>query len=285
MLAAIRGTIGTQKLLSIAVPGLQRDMLAYNKQTGTDIFGPVDYVNIMAYDLMNRRDNVTAHQTSVQGALQAVQNYIAIGAPPSKINLGFAFYAKWFETQGDCGSNWLGCQTALLEDATTGADTHASGAMTFEKQNMVPQPDPNSLTVSPNGTCGSGTGLKCPSGCCSQYGNCGTGDDFCKSGCQHAFGTGCQDPDVAASWAVAQTKAITDTAQGGQYYWDKDQKLFWSFDTPQLMQQKFDTIVKPLGIGGVMAWSLGEDSFDWSHIKAIAGAVTHTTRPARRFHA
>ena len=40
----------------------------------------------MSYDLMNRRDNVTQHHTSVAGAEDAIKNYLDIGAPPEKIN-------------------------------------------------------------------------------------------------------------------------------------------------------------------------------------------------------
>jgi chitinase len=40
----------------------------------------------MSYDLMNRRDNVTRHHTSVADSDQVIQNYLAIGAPAEKMN-------------------------------------------------------------------------------------------------------------------------------------------------------------------------------------------------------
>jgi chitinase len=40
----------------------------------------------MSYDLMNRRDNVTKHHTSVADSEQVIKNYLAIGAPSEKIN-------------------------------------------------------------------------------------------------------------------------------------------------------------------------------------------------------
>lgn len=40
----------------------------------------------MTYDLMNRRDTVTKHHTSVAGSIETIENYLAIGAPPEKIN-------------------------------------------------------------------------------------------------------------------------------------------------------------------------------------------------------
>jgi hypothetical protein len=41
---------------------------------------------VMSYDLMNRRDNVTNHHSSVVDSIQTIENYLAIGAPPQKIN-------------------------------------------------------------------------------------------------------------------------------------------------------------------------------------------------------
>jgi hypothetical protein len=40
----------------------------------------------MSYDLMNRRDKVTKHHSSVAGSAETIENYLAIGAPPEKIN-------------------------------------------------------------------------------------------------------------------------------------------------------------------------------------------------------
>jgi hypothetical protein len=40
----------------------------------------------MSYDLMNRRDNVTNHHSSVVDSIQTIKNYLAIGAPPQKMN-------------------------------------------------------------------------------------------------------------------------------------------------------------------------------------------------------
>jgi chitinase len=40
----------------------------------------------MSYDLMNRRDKVTKHHTSVAGSERTIKNYLSIGAPPAKMN-------------------------------------------------------------------------------------------------------------------------------------------------------------------------------------------------------
>jgi chitinase len=133
--------------------------------------------------------------------------------------------------------------------------------------------DSTTLTVSYDGTCGPEKRTKCSSGCCSQYGNCGTSPEHCSGACQHAFGTGCVDPDVAGSWQLASKNGLTDEAAGGQYYFDAANRLFWTWDTPELMSKKFDQIVRKYKLGGVMAWSLGEDSFDWSHVRQMTREV------------
>lgn len=168
-LEAIRKEIG-DKLLSIAVPGRKQDFIAYTKEQGPKIFKSVDMVNVMSYDLINRRDNVTDHHTGVQGSLDTINEYLAIGADPEKLNLGFAYYAKWFTTapNSDCGENPLGCELAKLEN-DDGTDNGKSGALTFEASTVAAAP--KDLKESTNGQCGFGAAAKCPSGqCCSASG-------------------------------------------------------------------------------------------------------------------
>ncbi|KAI4710243.1 hypothetical protein J4E89_004694 [Alternaria sp. Ai002NY15] len=267
LLAAIRAAIG-KKLLSIAVPGKEgQSSYTCLKQ----IWPSVDFINVMSYDLMNRRDTVTKHHSSVVDAENSIKDYLAMGAPPSKLNLGFAYYAKYFTTQGDCSGSPLNCLIVLAEDAQ-GKDTLTSGAWTFERSRMRPV-DASSLIVSQDGTCGPEKRTKCETGCCSQHGHCGTSPEHCNGACQHAFGTGCTDADVAASWQLAAKYGVTDEVAGGQYYFDATNRLFWTWDTPELITRKFDNIVRKYKLGGVMAWSLGEDSADWSHIRHMAKEV------------
>ena len=220
---------------------------------------------------MNRRDTVTKHHSSAIDAENSIKDYLAMGAPPSKLNLGFAYYAKYFTTQGDCSGSPLNCPIVLAEDAQ-GKDTLTSGAWTFERSRMRPV-DASSLTVSQDGTCGPEKGTKCEIGCCSQHGHCGTSPEHCNGACQHAFGSGCTDADVAASWQLAAKHGVTDEVAGGQYYFDATNRLFWTWDTPELIARKFDNIVRKYKLGGVMAWSLGADSADWSHIRQMAKEV------------
>ncbi|TVY53476.1 Endochitinase B, partial [Lachnellula suecica] len=130
LLAAIRSAIGTDKLMSLATPGLERDMIAYTPEQAPAIWEQVDFVNIMTYDLMNRRDNITKHHTDLAGSLAVINYYLdTLALPASKAILGFAFYAKYFTTDSTqpCETG-LGCATVLLENED-GSDTGKSAAM------------------------------------------------------------------------------------------------------------------------------------------------------------
>ncbi|KAI0430117.1 glycoside hydrolase family 18 protein [Xylaria sp. FL1042] len=132
LLAEIRKTLGPEKLISAAVPGIPRDMLAFTADTVPQIMESLDFLNVMTYDLMNRRDNVTKHHTGVQLSLDSVNAYITHGAPADKINLGFAFYTKYFRTEGEsCVENPIGCPTGLMEDPKTGADLGKTGGFSW----------------------------------------------------------------------------------------------------------------------------------------------------------
>ncbi|CAM1501321.1 Fc.00g104830.m01.CDS01 [Cosmosporella sp. VM-42] len=212
LLSEIKAAIG-DKELSIAIPGREDDMIAFTAEQVPKIDAAVDFINVMTYDLMNRRMDKTTHHTSAEGSLQTVETYLERGMTASKMNLGFAFYAKWFTTQDgvDCTTP-TGCPTALLE-AADGSDTGLSGAVTFETENW--------------------------------------GGAF-----QHAIENGKEDSEA-----------------GGQWYWDSSAKVYWTWDTPTLIARKFTDIVAAKGLGGVMAWSLAQDSHDWSHFKAMQSGV------------
>lgn len=49
------------------------------------------------------------------------------------MNLGFAFYIKWYKTDphGGCDQNPIGCKTVLMEDPLTGADLGQAGAFSW----------------------------------------------------------------------------------------------------------------------------------------------------------
>ena len=108
-------------------------MLAFTPSTVPLIDASLDFWNIMTYDLMNRRDNITKHHTGVQLSLDAINTYEERGVPTSKMNLGFAFYLKYFKTDpnGGCDKNPIGCKTVLLEDPKTGADLGGGGGFCY----------------------------------------------------------------------------------------------------------------------------------------------------------
>ena len=279
LLKAVKKAI-TPKPLSIAVAGLERDMIAfYGNPTPQEIWDTVDFVNIMTYDLINRRDTATQHHTSVRGSLASVDRYLALGLPAAKANLGFAFYAKYFETKPgeNCQNRPVGCPIVKAEN-DDGSDAGTSGTVTFEKANYALPQTPTNLTISSDGTCGAGTSFTCQGlqnatlGCCSQYGYCGGSQAHCGAGCQRAYGR-CEGPDVSASFLKAIKNEQIDQAEGGAWYWDADSELFWTWDTPDLIARKFHEIIAARGLGGAMAWSLAEDSEDWSHIRAINEGV------------
>lgn len=132
LLAEIRSAIGNDKLISAAVPGLPRDMLAFTKDTVPTIDASLDFWNIMTYDMMNRRDNVTKHHTGIALSLTAIDTYISNGVPASKANLGFAFYVKYFKADPNANcTNPVGCRTTLMEDPVTGADLGQTGGFSW----------------------------------------------------------------------------------------------------------------------------------------------------------
>jgi GH18 family chitinase len=217
LLAAIRSAIGPSKMISAAVPGLPRDMLAFTSSTIPDILESVDDLNIMTYDMINRRDDVTKHHTGLQLSLEAIDTYLERGVPPEKANLGLAFYVKWFKTAegANCTSKPVGCRTELMEDPETGADLGKAGAFSWHDE--VPA-------------------------------------------------------ELADSFRKALVDGVYDEDRGGHYYWDPDERLFWSWDTPDAIRKKMPAIIKGRKLGGVFAWGLGEDAPKFEHLRAANNA-------------
>lgn len=151
LLAEIRRALGPSKVISAAVPGKPGDMLAFTSVTIPRIMAQVDFLNVMTYDLLNRRDTVTKHHSGVANSLEAVDAYIAAGCSPDRINFGLAFYVKYCKTEHksclehvrNTGSA-LGCPTLLMEDPKTGADLGGAGA--FSWHDSVPDDVRDSFT-------------------------------------------------------------------------------------------------------------------------------------------
>lgn len=61
----------------------------------------------------------------------------------------------------------------------------------------------------------------------------------------------------------------TDPEVGGQWYWDAETSLYWTWDTADLVTQKIHGLIPTKGLGGIFAWSLAQDSQDWSRLNAM----------------
>lgn len=210
--------------MSAAVPGKPGDMIAFTKSTIPSIMSSLDFLNIMTYDLLNRRDAVTRHHTGLALSLDGINAYLENGVAPEQANLGFAFYVRWAKTDpnSNCSVCAVGCKTALMEDLSTGADLGRAGA--FSWHDSVP-------------------------------------------------------PELSTSFHRALDHGQYDPEEGGHYYWDSEEDLFWSWDTPDTIALKFPAIVDKLGLGGVFAWGLGEDCPEWSHLKALTAGVVSSKQP------
>lgn len=137
LIAEIRKALGPNKIISAAVPGGAEDMIAFTWQTVPRIMRHLDFLNVMTYDMAGRRNNVVKHHTDVQNCLAAIDAYVAAGAAPQNLNLGFAFFVKWFLTEHEACSRAaspLGCPTLLGEDPNTGADLGRVGAFSWHDQ-------------------------------------------------------------------------------------------------------------------------------------------------------
>ncbi len=66
--------------------------------------------------------------------------------------------------------------------------------------------------------------------------------------------------DVADSFAKALVEGNYDDREGAYYYFDPDEDLFWSFDTPAAITRKISRAFGERRIGSVFAWGLGEDA-------------------------
>lgn len=112
-------------------------MIAFTESTLPKIRQSVDFLNVMTYDLMNRRDDVTKHHSGTTESEYALHLYSGTGFHVANLNLGLAFYIKWFKTAGNETCDRLpaiGCRTELMEDPITGADLGKAGAFSWHDE-------------------------------------------------------------------------------------------------------------------------------------------------------
>ncbi|KAK7987169.1 hypothetical protein PG988_002157 [Apiospora saccharicola] len=237
LLAALRRALGPSKLISAAVPGILGDIrLAFTPDTVPAIMASVDFLNVMTYDLMNRRSTSTQHHTGIIGSMESLDEYLNAGAPPAKLNLGFAFYVKFFRvphhnSHDHCVSRSLlepfgskipgiGCPTGGMEDPGTGIDLGRTGG--FSYHDAVP-------------------------------------DEVARS-FKRALSEGVYDEWGGGYYFMDHDTELPDA-------------LFWTFDTPDAIARKFPHVVESNKLGGVFAWGLGEDAPEFTHLKAVSDNV------------
>ncbi|KAI1823581.1 carbohydrate-binding module family 18 protein [Xylaria intraflava] len=284
LLSAIKSELQNQSVgiqnISLSVAATPEGMAAFRAANQTQsIWDNVEFITIMAYDYVNRASNATGHHSDVEGTKLAVQRYLDLGLCPDKINLGFAFYAKYFQINGACDNTMLptGCPIMQAESAN-GTDLYTSGVLTFEYSNIERDAVMiGALKETSDGTCGYNngnfTGRKCTdSHCCSEGGWCGDEPAHCLLNCQTRYGQ-CHGPDTVASFEKARLFAQYDDQNGGMWYLDQDTNpmLFWTWETTEMMTRKFDEIVNnsTARLGGISAWSLGEDTSSAEHVRAM----------------
>jgi len=103
-----------------------------------------------------------------------------------------------------------------------------------------------------------------------------TGADLGRSG---AFAWSDSVPsELSISFGRALASGEYDIKGGGHYFWDSEENIWWTWDTPQVIEKKFPAIVEEMKLGGVFAWGLGEDAGNWTHLKALtAGFRRHSS--------
>ncbi|KAL7418731.1 hypothetical protein Q5752_006414 [Cryptotrichosporon argae] len=134
-LAKLRTSLGDDKIISLAVPSRPEDMLAYNATTMPGYMASLDFINLMSYDFVNRRDTATGYASGISVVEEDLAYYTSFGVDASQINIGFPMYAKWFDLGATNGaacsaSAPIGCVMSGFE-SSDGSDTGLSGTWAF----------------------------------------------------------------------------------------------------------------------------------------------------------
>ncbi|KAI5302676.1 hypothetical protein KEM56_000466 [Ascosphaera pollenicola] len=265
LLQAIKGEIGKDKTLSIASPGSKQYMYAYTKDLAPKIFETVDFLNILTEDQMDVFSNVTGYLTGITSCNETISDYLELGMPASKGTLGMPFYGQGYSVESDC-KDGLGCKVVKAGEKKGDVVGKTADVM-WTAAFLGPAPK-DASEAGKGDMCGPSTQKKCPGNtCCSPAGYCGSTEDYCGWNCLPSWGH-CNGSTSIGSFDKARNDkhAITDE---GAYYFDKDASFFWTWDPAERYSDKYNTVVAGNQLGGVMVWSLGEDSYDWSHLKKL----------------
>jgi GH18 family chitinase len=86
--------------------------------------------------------------------------------------------------------------------------------------------------------------------------------------------------ELSTSFEKALANGEYDNEGGGHYFWDTEENIWWTWDTPQVIAKKFPAIVEKKNLGGVFAWALGEDAGNWTHLKALTAGLKRLSQAA-----
>ena len=79
--------------------------------------------------------------------------------------------------------------------------------------------------------------------------------------------------ELASSFKQALSNGVYDETEGGHYFWDESEEIWWSWDTPEAITKKFPRIIEKRRLGGLFAWGLGEDAEKWEHLRAATDGL------------
>lgn len=216
-LIALPGNTIKKYYLSLAVPAIEGDMLAYDSTTAPEIDKVVDFWNLMTYDYTNRRSATAEHQAGGGVIKKVVAKYKSLGLSGQKLNMGFPMYAKWFSlakaSSTSCtAAQPIGCSfgAGTFEDPTTGADMGASGTVMFN----------NDLNSAKDMGVGPYTTTK--------------------------------DLNVYTSWGLVNTTGVNDATNQATAAYDATNKIWWSWVTGANVKAACQASLAD--VGGVMMW-------------------------------
>ena len=86
--------------------------------------------------------------------------------------------------------------------------------------------------------------------------------------------------ELEGSFRKAMKWGRYDAGGGGVFFFDREENIFWSWDTEWVIKKKMASIVEERKLDGVFAWGLGEDGEEWRHLKALNDGVEEHRRKA-----
>lgn len=231
----IRQGVG-QKILSIAVASKPGDIqnTVNTEAQASSLSEVVDWWNVMSYDYINRRDLVSGDAAGAGVIRNAIGNYSALGIDKDAMNAGWVFYAKGFPVPPTCTIDLLPSGCALVQNM----EGLVSG---------VPYSDTGTSTT----ICFSSTWIGPNAG---EVNNRTMLSSWTQYGQPHVV-DGITSEDSYADY-------VLDSAMG----------LYWTFTSIAKIKSGCAATID--GVGGMFAFSLGQDTDDGAGMKALGDCVT-----------